>query len=45
LAVFGVMRFVLNRLSTMDAVDHEFGAEDALHIAEAEATEAAIDPI
>jgi hypothetical protein len=29
----------------MDAVDHEFGTEDALHIAEAEATEAAIDPI
>jgi MFS family permease len=45
LAVFVVMRFVLNRLSTMDAVDHEFGTEDALHIAEAEATEAAIDPI
>jgi hypothetical protein len=29
----------------MDAVDHAFGADDALHIAEAEATEAAIDPL
>jgi len=26
-------------------VDHAFSVEDALHIAEAEATEAAIDPI
>lgn len=45
LSVFVVLRFVLNRLSTMDAVDHAFGSEDALHIAEAESTEAAIDPL
>jgi MFS family permease len=45
LAVFVVLRFVLNRLSTMDAVDHAFSVDDALHIAEAEATEAAIDPL
>jgi len=44
LAVFVVLRYLLNRLSTMDAIDHKFGAEDQLHIAEAEATEAAIDP-
>ena len=45
LSVFVVLRFVLNRLSTMDAVDHAFGTDDALHIAEAESTEAAIDPL
>ena len=45
LSVFVVLRFVLNRLSTMDAVDHAFGSDDALHIAEAESTEAAIDPL
>lgn len=45
LAVFVVLRFVLNRLVTMDAVDHAFNVDDALHIAEAEATEAAIDPL
>ena len=44
LLVFVVLRFILDRLSTMDAVDHAFGVEDALHIAEAEASEAAIDP-
>lgn len=45
LTVFMVLRFVFNRLVTMDAVDHAFTVSDALHIAEAEATEAAIDPI
>ena len=45
LMVFVLLRFVLNRLSTMDAVDRAFGVEDELHIAEAEATEAAIDPL
>lgn len=45
LTVFVILRFGVNRLGTMDAVDHEFGAEDALHIAEAEASEAAIDPL
>lgn len=44
LIVFVILRFGVNRLGTMDAVDHEFDAEDALHIAEAEASEAAIDP-
>ncbi len=45
LSVFAWLRFVADRLTTMDAVDHAFGADDALHIAEAEATEAAIDPL
>lgn len=45
LTVFMVLRFVFNRLVTMDEVDHAFTVSDALHIAEAEATEAAIDPI
>lgn len=40
-----VLRFVLGRLATIDLVDHAFGPEDELHIAEAESTEAAIDPI
>ena len=44
LVVFVILRFGLNRLGTMDSVDHEFDADDALHIAEAEASEAAIDP-
>ena len=44
LIVFVILRFGVNRLGTMDAVDHEFDANDALHIAEAEASEAAIDP-
>jgi len=44
LVVFAILRFGVNRLGTMDAVDHEFDADDALHIAEAEASEAAIDP-
>lgn len=45
LSVFAWLRFVADRLTTMDAVDHAFDADDALHIAEAEATEAAIDPL
>jgi MFS family permease len=46
LAVFVVLRFVLNRLRTMDAVDPAMmSAEDELHIMEAEATEAAVDPL
>lgn len=40
-----VLRYVIDRLSTIDLVDHEFTADDELHIAEAESTEAAIDPI
>ena len=45
LSVFLYLRFVADRLTTMDAVDHVFDESDALHIAEAEATEAAIDPL
>ncbi|MEX1217910.1 MAG: MFS transporter [Acidimicrobiales bacterium] len=45
LVVFAILRFGFNRLTTMDAIDHAFGPDDALHIAEAEATEAAIDPL
>lgn len=46
LATFVVLRFVMDRLGTMDAVDPAMmSREDELHVAEAEATEAAIDPI
>lgn len=46
LGVFVVLRVVLDRLGTMDAVDPAMmSAEDELHVIEAEATEAAIDPL
>ena len=40
-----VLAVGLRRLRTIDLEDHAFSAEDRLHIAEAESTEAAIDPI
>jgi len=47
LAVFVVLRFVFDRLSSMDLVEPGagFNEEEQLHIAEAEAAEAAIDPL
>lgn len=46
LTILVLLRFVLHRLGTMDAVDPAMmTSEDELHVAEAEATEAAVDPI
>lgn len=46
LMILVLLRFVLDRLGTMDAVNPAMMSdEDELHVAEAEATEAAIDPI
>jgi len=46
LSVYVVLRFVLDRLRTMDSVDPAMmSADDELHIMEAEATEAAVDPL
>ena len=46
LSVFAVLRFVLDRLGTMDAVNPAtMSDEDELHIIEAEATEAAVEPL
>jgi MFS family permease len=46
LSVLIALRFVFDRLGSMDAVDPAMmTAEDVLHVAEAESTEAAIDPI
>lgn len=46
LTVFVVLRFVLDRLGTMDAVNSAMlREEDELHIVEAEAAEAAIEPL
>lgn len=46
LSVLVALRFVFDRLGSMDSVNPAMmSAEDVLHVAEAEATEAAIDPI